>query len=184
VHKINGTNGEILWRLGGKRSDFELGSGAESCFQHHARFKSRDGEEEVISLYDNSAHSSESGSGKEIHTAPTSCGKIVHLNTRTWKATLVQAFYPPDDLLSKSQGSMQLLPNGNAVVNWGSEGALTEFRADGTPIFHAYMDSGFLGEGVQDYRAFRYNWTGLPNEEPAIVCLGDKNGSTVYMSGN
>ncbi|KAK3079315.1 hypothetical protein LTS18_005160 [Coniosporium uncinatum] len=184
VHKINGTDGEILWRLGGKRSDFELGSGVEFCFQHHARFTSRDREEEVISLYDNSAHGSESGSGKEIHTAPTSSGKIVHLNTRTWKATLVQAFYPPDGLLSRSQGSMQLLPNDNAVVNWGSEGALTESGADGTPIFHAYMDSGFLGEGVQNYRAFRYNWTGLPSEEPAIVCLGDKHGSTVYVSWN
>ena len=97
----------------------------------------------------------------------------------------MQGFYPPDDLLSKSQGSTQLLPNGNALVNWGSEGAVTEFRADGTPIFHAYMDSGFLGEGVENYRGFRYNWTGLPNEVPSIVLLeSESGGTTAYVSWN
>lgn len=98
----------------------------------------------------------------------------------------MQAFNPPDNLLSKSQGSTQILPNGNALVNWGSEGALTEFKPDGTPIFHAYMDSGVLAEGVENYRGFRYNWTGIPSEEPAIVVLKDEeDGSTnVYVSWN
>jgi hypothetical protein len=97
----------------------------------------------------------------------------------------VQAFYPPDDLLSKSQGSTQLLPNGNALVNWGSEGAVTEFRADGTPIFHAYMDSGDLGLGVENYRGFRYNWTGLPREAPSLVLLDSGHGdSKAHVSWN
>lgn len=106
------------------------------------------------------------------------------MDTKRWEASIVQAFQPPDNLLSKSQGSTQLLPNGNVLVNWGSEGALTEFRSDGTPIFHTYFDSGFLGEGVQNYRGFRYNWTGLPNEAPAIVSLKNESGTTVYVSWN
>ena len=171
IHKINGTSGEIIWRLAGKKSDFSLGPNADFCFQHHARFVSKDDDKEVISLYDNAAHGTEDGRGREVHTHPFSQGKIIELNTATWTASIVQAFQPPDGLLSKSQGSTQLLPNGNALVNWGSEGALTEFRSDGTPIYHAYMDSGFLGEGVENYRAFRYNCTGLPNETPAIVSL-------------
>lgn len=184
VHKINGTSGEIIWRLNGKKSDFKLGDEVKFCFQHHARFVSKSGDEEIISLYDNSAHGTEDGRGHEVHTAPTSSGKIIKVNTKTWEATIVKAFYPPDDLLSKSQGSTQLLPNGNVMVNWGSEGAMTEFRPDGTPIFHTYMDSGFLGDGVENYRGFRYNWTGLPYEDPAIVCLEDKSGTTVYVSWN
>ena len=47
VHKINGTTGEIIWRLGGKRSDFELGPNVAFCFQHHARFVSQNEDEEV-----------------------------------------------------------------------------------------------------------------------------------------
>ncbi|KAK4622142.1 hypothetical protein CLAFUW4_06703 [Fulvia fulva] len=184
IHKINGTDGSIIWRLDGKRSDFQLGEGVKFCFQHHARFLEQDGDVEIISLYDNSAHGTESGKGKEVRTAKTSSGKILKLNTTSWTAELVHGYYPPDGLLSKSQGSTQVLPNTNVLVNWGSEGAVTEFLPDGTAIFHAYMDSGALGEGVQNYRAYRYRWTGLPNEEPAIASFYDSSGTSIYISWN
>lgn len=106
------------------------------------------------------------------------------MNTGTWKADLVQAFFPPDDLRSKSQGSTQILPGGNALVNWGSSGAVTEFLPDGTPIFHAYMDSGDLGVAVENYRAFRFPWAGYPTEEPAIVSLENDEGTAIYVSWN
>ncbi|KAI0594712.1 Arylsulfotransferase-domain-containing protein [Biscogniauxia sp. FL1348] len=184
VHKINGTDGSIIWKLNGKASSFNVPKDTEFCFQHHARFVDQYDDIEVISLYDNSAHGTEHSGGSEVHTAPTSSGKIIKLNTTSWEAELVQGFFPPDDLLSKSQGSTQLLPNGNVLVNWGSEGALTEYLSDGTPIFHAYVESGDLALGVENYRAFRYNWTGLPNEEPAIVALESDGRTTVYVSWN
>src|SRR5215204_3906800 len=34
VYKVDYESGEILWRLGGKRSDFEMGSGTRTAFQH------------------------------------------------------------------------------------------------------------------------------------------------------
>lgn len=184
IHKINGSDGTIIWRLGGKRNSFYLGEGVEFCFQHHARFLSQRGDIETISLYDNSAHGTESGRGREVRTAPTSSGKILELNTRSLTASLVQGYYPPDDLLSKSQGSTHVLPNQNVLVNWGSEGAMTEFLPNGTVIFHAYMDSGYLGKAVENYRAYRYNWTGLPNEEPAIAAYTSIHGTTAYVSWN
>lgn len=185
MHKVNGTTGEIIWRLGGKRSDFDLGPNVAFCFQHHARFLAQSENDEVISLFDNAAHGTENGRGSELHTHPFSQGKIITVNTARWTASILQAFQPPDGLLAKSQGGMQVFPGGNALVNWGSEGAVTEYKPEGTPIFHAYMDSGFLGEGVQNYRAFRYNWIGLPNEQPAIAARRDPSGSTtVYVSWN
>ncbi|KAK9435373.1 arylsulfotransferase [Metarhizium brunneum] len=184
LHKINGTDGSIIWRLNGNRSDFKMAKGTKFCFQHHARWLSQEDGIEIISLYDNSAHGTEHSGGSEVHTAPTSSGKILKLNTKSWTADLVRAYFPPDHLLSKSQGSTQVLPGGNVLVGWGSEGAVTEFTSDGTPIFHAYMDSGLLGDGVQNYRAFRYNWTGLPSEDPAIVALESNDGTAVYVSWN
>lgn len=184
VHKINGTDGSIIWRLNGNRSDFKMAKGTKFCFQHHARWLSQEDGIEIISLYDNSAHGTEHSGGSEVHTAPTSSGKILKLNTKSWTADLVRAYFPPDHLLSKSQGSTQVLPGGNVLVGWGSEGAVTEFTSDGTPIFHAYMDSGLLGDGVQNYRAFRYNWTGFPSEDPAIVALESNDGTAVYVSWN
>lgn len=77
-----------------------------------------------------------------------------------------------------------MLPNGNVLVNWGSSSALTEFLSNGTPVFHAYVDSGELGVGAENYRGFRYNWTGLPNEEPAIVSLRNGTSTSVYVSWN
>jgi hypothetical protein len=70
------------------------------------------------------------------------------------------------------------------MVNWDSEGAVTEFKSDGTPIFHTYMDSGYLGLKVENYRGFRYNWTGIPNEAPAIVALEDEGSINIYVSWN
>ncbi|HET6661789.1 MAG TPA: arylsulfotransferase family protein, partial [Rubrobacter sp.] len=37
VYKIDRNSGEIIWRLGGKRSDFEMGPGTRFAFQHDAR---------------------------------------------------------------------------------------------------------------------------------------------------
>lgn len=188
AYKIDGKTGAIIWQLGGKSSDFKLGKDVIFAFQHDARFhgKSKDGKKEIISLYDNSAHGTENGKGNEVHFYKYSRGKIIEVDTETWEATLVQAFNPPDNLLSKSQGSTQLLPNGNAFVNWGSEGAVTEFKSDGTPIFHAYVESGALAEGVENYRGYRYNWTGIPHETPAIVALKnlDKDETSIYVSWN
>lgn len=186
IYKVNGSDGSIAWRLAGKHSSFSLGAGVDFCFQHHARWLPHDeGKDiEIISLYDNSAHGTEHGDGHEVHTAPTSSGKVVRLNTSSWEAELVQGFYPPYGLRSKSQGSTQILPNGNAIVGWGSEGAVTEFLPNGTIIFHAFLDSGALGAGVENYRAFRFNWTGLPQEDPAIVALDGDDGTDIYVSWN
>lgn len=189
MHKINGTSGEIIWRLNGNRSDFKMGKGTKFCFQHHARWLREDAGDgvEVISLYDNSAHGTEHGEGREVHTAEESSGKILRLDTNRWTAELVQGYYPPKGhkLLSKSQGSTQVLPGKeNVLVNWGSEGAVTEYTRDGDVVFHAYMDSGALGVGVENYRAFKFNWTGLPNEEPAVVALEGEEGTAVYVSWN
>jgi hypothetical protein len=187
VHKINGTDGSIIWRLDGTNSSFSLGPNVTFCFQHDARFlpnPTGDDDVEFISLFDNSAHGSENGRGHEVHTAATSSGKIIKLNTTSWTAELVQGFYPPDKILAKSQGNTQILPNGNVIVNWGSEGALTEYNSKGDVLFHTYFDSGFLALGVENYRGFRFNWTGLPNEEPAIVALENSKHTTIYVSWN
>src|SRR5829696_2007346 len=49
VYKIDRNTGEIIWRLGGKNSDFEMGPGTRFAFQHDAR-RQRDG---TISIFDN-----------------------------------------------------------------------------------------------------------------------------------
>ncbi|RFU28174.1 hypothetical protein B7463_g8160, partial [Scytalidium lignicola] len=185
IYKINGTSGQIIWRLGGKYSNFTLESGVEFSLQHHARYisKSVDGQTEIISLFDNSGAQLPDKPGQYINK---SSGKLLLLNTETWIATLLRLFPAPGDIFAFSQGSTQILPNGNAFVNWGSGGAVTEFSPKGTVLFHAYLESGELWENsdVQNYRGFKFNWTGVPNEEPAIVALRHGESTTIYVSWN
>jgi hypothetical protein len=51
VYKVERQSGEILWRLGGKESDFKMGSGTRFAYQHDAR-RQRDG---TITIFDNGA---------------------------------------------------------------------------------------------------------------------------------
>jgi len=183
IYKINGTSGAIIWRLGGQFSNFTLFPGVAFGFQHHARFLSRVGDTEIISLFDNSGAQLQ---GKRGEYENKSSGKIISLNTKTWTATLIKAFPAPDNIFAFSQGGTQVLPNGNAFVNWGSAGAITEFSPGGDVIFHAYLESGHLWRNgdVQNYRGFKFNWTGMPSEEPAVVALEHAESTIVYVSWN
>ena len=49
VCTIDRKTGEVMWRLGGKKSDFEMGPGTRFAYQHDAR-RQRDG---TISIFDN-----------------------------------------------------------------------------------------------------------------------------------
>jgi hypothetical protein len=183
IYKINGTTGSIIWRLGGPFSNFTLEPDVEFGLQHHARVLSHDVEIEIISLFDNS--------GGPIKNKPgvyenKSSGKIISLSTKSWTASLVKIFPAPEDIFAATQGSTQILANGNAFVNWGSAGAITEFSPDGDVIFNAYLESGELwrNSDVENYRGFRFEWTGTPEEQIAVAALGHGESIMVYVSWN
>lgn len=189
IFKINGTDGSVIWQLGGHNSDFALGSNVTFGFQHHARYLPGGNDtHDIISLFDNSVYGSESAGGgkQEVRLYPFSRGKYISLDHSAKTATLLKAFHPPDDsILSKSQGSLQTLPNDNVLINWGSEGQITEYSPEGDVIFHAFLGSGFLQDKLQNYRAFRYNWTGYSPETPALLAEEDEEGIVrMYVSWN
>ncbi|KAM3504739.1 hypothetical protein MY11210_008241 [Beauveria gryllotalpidicola] len=188
IYKINSSDGSIIWRFGGEYSDFELGPNVTFGFQHHARYLAiSEPGVDVISLFDNSVYGSEvaGGGDLEVHLYPYSRGKYIKIEHASKKASLELAFLPPQGaILAKSQGSLQTLPNENALINWGSEGQVTEFSSDAEPVFHAFLDSGSLQDKLQNYRAFRYNWTGISPEIPALVAEHSIEGINVYVSWN
>jgi len=167
VYKVDRESGEILWRLGGKESDFEMGEGTRFFSQHDAR-RQRDG---TITIFDN-------GASPQVHEQ--SRGIVVELDMEGMSATLVREFIHPMKLLSTSQGNLQVLPNGNVFVGWGSEPYSSEYSNDGKLLF----DARFMGE-AQSYRAFRLPWSGYPSEDPALaVEQGPDDEVTVYVSWN
>ena len=151
VYKIDRKTGEVLWRLGGRRSDFEMGPGTRTAFQHDAR-RLEDG---TISIFDNGAH-------PQVHDQSRAI--LVELDERKTSATLVRAYTSPQKLISTSQGNMQLLPEGNVFVGWGSQPSISEFSYDGELLL-----DGRLPPDGESYRAFRFPWRGRPTDEPAVA---------------
>src|SRR5918997_5801562 len=151
VYKIERSSGEIIWRLDGKKSDFAMGPGTQSAFQHDAR-RHEDG---TITIFDNGAH-------LKVHDQ--SRGIVVELDEQKMSAKLVREYTSPEKPLATSQGNMQLLPNANVFIGWGSEPLISEFSHDGKLLLEAY----FPPDG-ESYRAFRFPCSGHPTEDPAVA---------------
>jgi len=167
VYKIDRRGGAVLWRLGGKRSDFALRPGARFAWQHDAQRRS-DG---AITLLDNSAFPPVRKFSRAL---------ALRLDERRKRATLISARSHPDKLLTATQGNHQTLPNGNALVGWGSQRHLTEFDPAGNVVFNAFVTLGF-----ESYRAYRMPWVGLPRTRPRVVGFDAPGvGTPVYVSWN
>src|SRR5215210_1358962 len=62
IYKVDRKTGEVVWRLGGKKSDFEIGPGTRFAYQHDAR-RQRDG---TITIFDNGTTVFHNGSPQAI----------------------------------------------------------------------------------------------------------------------
>ncbi|KAJ9126351.1 hypothetical protein QFC24_002085 [Naganishia onofrii] len=169
AYYIDGTNGQIIWRLGGKNSSF-TGEGSEFYFQHDARFHANDTQ---VSIFDNGATSWETSEA-------TARGLLIDLNYSNMTATLAVEAIPYYNLtVAESQGNVQIQDNGNMMIGWGQNPWLGEHNSDGTPLWAAQFGVG----DVQAYRAHRSVWNGYPTTLPSFVI--QNNGSTIgYVSWN
>ena len=185
IYKISGIDGSILWRLGGELSDFELLDGFNFTSQHHARLQSQNETVTMITLFDNASDDI----GGQVPTSRCSSGKLVALDTATLPMTarLIQQWERPDGLLTDKRGDVQILPNTNVVVGWGDRGYLSEFAPDGRRV----LDAEYMSARFGNYRAYKFNFTGSPEEPPALRTFAYGSGmsladmvSVCYVSWN
>ncbi len=168
VYKIARPSGNVVWRLGGKRSSFRMGPGTTFWFQHQALPQGAN----TLSIFDD---------GGAPPKEPQSRGILVNLNTRTMRATLQRSYvHPTARLLAAFEGSMQVLPGGRVLIGWGNLPYFSEFTANGTLI----LDGHYPG-GDQTYRVLSAAWTGQPADQPAVAArVRPAGGSVVYASWN
>jgi hypothetical protein len=165
VYKIDRESGEIIWRLGGKKSAFEMDPGTRTRYQHDARRQS-DG---TITIFDNGG----------VKKDDQSYGIV--LDEAEMVATLVRKYAHPDGRVAATQGNVQVLPNDNVFIGWGSEPAFSEFSSDGELLFNAK----FSHTSNETYRAFRFPWSGHPSDDPAVAAEpGAEDEVTLYASWN
>ncbi len=162
VYKISRSTGKILWRLGGKRSDFTFGREARFAWQHDAR-RLPDG---TIRLFDNAAAPKVRSQSRVI---------FLRLDLRRMRARLVRSVVHRPPLLAINQANAQSLPNGHLLVGWGHEPYVTEFDEKGRMLF----DLRF-GRGADSYRAYRFRWIGRPAAPPDAAA----DDGRIYVSWN
>jgi hypothetical protein len=167
VYKVHRKTGEILWRLGGKRSDFRMGAGTRFAWQHDARHHD---EGRLISIFDNAA---------APPTGPKSRVLVIALDRRARSARLVRQYAHPRKLLAPFMGNAQLLRDGGVVVGWGALRNITEFDRDGDVRFDARLPAGGM-----NYRAFRLPWRGRPQVPPRLVSHTASGRRALYVSWN
>ncbi len=163
IYKIDRGTGEVIWRLGGKANDFTMNAGAAFSWQHDPR-RQPDGS---LSLLDDSA-------------APgTSRAIVLAIDETNRTASLLRAYAHSPALLATSEGSVQVLANGNVFVGWGSVPQFSEFSRDGRLLF----DARFPASGTS-YRDQRFPWVGRPAELPACAATVAGSGLIVHASWN
>src|SRR5829696_4887683 len=150
VYKVDRKTGAVVWRLGGENSDFDQGYGTRTDWQHDAR-RHPDGR---ITIFDNGG----------VEQDVQSRGIVIQVDEDSMSATLVGEYTHPNKIHASTQGNVQVLPNGNVFVGWGSEPFFSEFGYDGKLLFDASFPSQ-----VESYRAFRFPWNGQPQDMPALV---------------
>lgn len=163
IYSIDKESGKINWQLGGKRSDFTFGPKAAFSWQHDARFR----QGQRISLFDNGCCASPSSPPES-----TAHGLILQLDFKNMTAKVDRAYYHFPLLYVPTQGNLQKLPNGNQLVGWGQEPYVSEFGKAGNteknPSLNFLYDMQFPNQNLS-YRAFKYEWIGLPLYPPSIA---------------
>jgi len=172
IYEIDRKTGKVLWRLGGRRSDFRMGAGTNFAWQHDAR-RQPDG---TITLFDN-------GAAPPVEKFSRVLALDVDAKSKT--AKLVRSYRHPQRLLAPFEGNAQFLANGHVFVGWGAIPYYTEFDARGRIVLDASFGKGVAritgpNQDADSYRAFRFVWHGHPTEPPAVRVRGGK----VYVSWN
>jgi len=166
VYKIDRQSGEILWQLGGRKSSFQMGRGTTTRYQHDAR-RQPDG---TITIFDNG----------DVRKDDGSYGLVLEVDEDEMSATLVREYPHPEGRLVGTQGNVQVLPNDNVFIGWGSNPLFSEFSRDGQLLYSATFPPQ-----VESYRAFRFPWSGQPDDDPAVIAeRWSDDEVTLYVSWN
>lgn len=175
IYKVDGSTGDIIWRLGGKEDDFGIAEEDTFWYQHDARWLNSSGTNpRYMSLFDNNVSceclsyphdalaltpkiTKGDASGPAIE--PLSArGMIWAIDEEALSAELVYSVRAPSGRHSSSQGGMHQLPNEEGYfIGWGSEPFYSQFDNAGSLVY----DVAFAPEnstGPQAYRVYKHFW--------------------------
>lgn len=167
VYDVSLATGDVLWRLGGRKPSFHMGSGTGTAWQHNARWQA----DHTITIFDDGATPKEHSQSRVIRE---------QIDWKSHSVSLIERDVHTPALLAGSQGNDQILPNGDSFVGWGSEPYFSEFSPSGQLVYDGHMQAP-----AQSYRAYKFPWSATPGDPPSIAVKTTAGGAdTVYASWN
>ena len=150
ITKIHRTTGEVIWRWGGSQNEFNFINDYPFTHQHSIQSL---GNNRYL-LYDNGNFSAQ-------YTGTINISRAVEyvLDTNLMTAEKVWEFVHPDSLYTPSIGSVQRLPNGNTLIDFGNlqsfgmGSVVTEVDSAANIVFQIEFDNG-----SNLYRAKKFDW--------------------------
>ncbi|KAL4972589.1 ASST-domain-containing protein [Aspergillus desertorum] len=169
IYYIDGLDGHVIWRLGGRKSSFAQNFHFER--QHDARF-----------LFVNETHMTltflNNAGDERIILEPVSAAMHVMLDLTTMIATLLTRYNRPDGQVTNRRGNVQTIDfqlpgsnhTGTSTINvlaaWSNDAYISEHKLDGTLL----MEARFASHRFDTYRAFKLPWVSrAPSNPPALA---------------
>jgi hypothetical protein len=165
IYAIDRSNGEVTWRMGGKRSQFSIADDARFAWQHHVR-KHEGG---LFTVFNNNTNTQ--------RTLDRSSGLFLNVD-ETARTVTLRRRYGPTNRLSDAEGSVQPLSNGNVLIGWGTDPFVDEYDTGGAQVL------GIEGLGVASYRAFRSPWSAVPATDPDLAVEAAGASLGIFASWN
>lgn len=185
IYKISAETKKIIWRLGGKHSDFKMIDNLNFTRQHDIRFRGYNGTHTIVSLLDNAV-----GEDQQSPSGPFSRGLSLALDVKSdpMTAQIIAQYDHPEGAghYSVKRGNLQVLSNGNVLMGWSERGQISEHLHDGTIVMRAYLSPRWLGT----YRSYKFEYQGWPSSRPDAaseavdVNYGGGTKTNVYASWN
>ncbi|KAJ7450255.1 hypothetical protein B0H11DRAFT_1928282 [Mycena galericulata] len=181
LYKID-KNGTIVWRLGGKASDFTaVGENTDIHWQHHARWRMND---TVISVFDDGA----ARLGATLFIDETvATGKYLNVDQSAMTVSLAKRLFPSiANNVSTAEGSIE--PYGDHIlVGYGSNPWIEAYDAASEGVVFSVTigpnNASLWKGGITNYRVFQTStleFTGHPTQPPNVSLTG----GNVYVSWN
>ena len=178
AYLVNRATNAVEWTVSGnpKNSTFKLPAKAQFHWQHDVRLHGGN----VLTVFnDNCCLISGVSNGKAKFAKPngTMAGLVIKLDLTKHAGSFSQAYTRPRTYNAAYLGNIQLLPDGNVALSWGSQ-----------PIFSEESKTGKLLMDVvwpipdQSYRAFVQKWVGIPYYPPSGAVRDNHGTATIYAS--
>ncbi|KAE8822649.1 hypothetical protein CFE70_001234 [Pyrenophora teres f. teres 0-1] len=171
IYKISGQSGNIIWRLQGKQSDFDVDPAANFAFQHDARWL--DQSQTRLTLFDNGP----------TDTIGYSRGLLLSVDQTAKTAKLLTEFSNSAKTFAMYEGNLQAIDPTNETTNYmlgyGSEPFFAELDYQGNILLDVQFGKSNV---VNAYRTLRQQWQGKPATNPDMHW--DREGKKAYFSWN